>query len=125
MINFFINLLQKATEYTVYLLNELIFRPAKAIFIISSQYMAKADFNLLSYIGFFIIFFCIAWISKTAFFIMKSLIQYAIYLHREKKRAQILEVRRREKKRTEARIKANREFDEMFEKYGNADIGKN
>lgn len=109
MNRFFINLLQIADKFTAYLINGLLFKPARAIFSTFSQYMVKTDSKLLSYIGFSIVSFCIIW-------------QYAIYLHREKKRAQMLEIKRHERKRTEARIMANKEFDEMYEKYA---INKN
>jgi len=111
------NLVQVVVAFIGNFFNELILVPAKAILSITLEYMANSEMSLLAYLGFFLIMIAIAQAVRAFFLLINELVAHLIFIRKEKKRAQIREIRRKERLRTEARIADNMAFDALYEAY--------
>ena len=99
------------------LFTNLLLVPAKSILDISSRYLADNELSFISIIGFILLLVLMSYTARLSVILLKNVILHVIFLYQERKREEIREIKRREREKTEARLKANREFDELYEAY--------
>lgn len=99
------------------LFTNLLLVPARSILAISSTYLASIDISFISIIGLVLLLVLASYTARFSVILLKNVILHVIFLYQERKREEIREIKRREREKTEARLKANREFDELYEAY--------
>lgn len=111
------NAIIKTADFLGELLNKVLLVPAKMMFDISAEYMGSNGLTFTSAIGFFVVLILISFVAKYTAILIKNGVAYTVFLYKEKKRAQIREIKRKEREKTLARLADNQTFDEMYEAY--------
>ena len=102
-------------------LNELLVVPAKALWAIAREYILNTNMEPVSIIGMFIWFVAFSFACKWMFIGIRAFIGHMIFLRKEKKRKEIMAIRKHERARTERNLAANRQFDDLYAKYVGSD----
>ena len=101
--------------------NDLLVVPGKAFWEFSTEYFSGPGLNFLSFFGNFIVLFGAAALIALTAHLLRLLFEHTVFLYKEYRRKQIRAIRKHERERTMERMAAERQFEEMYNQYGNAD----
>lgn len=105
-----------ANEGTMSFLNKLIINPMSETFSFLAEYFGSKP-GFISILGIFIALYLMAMLFSGVFVLLRMSISYCIFCHKEKKRHEILEIRRKERRRAEERLAYDQQFDELYDTF--------
>ena len=105
-----------ANEGTMSFLNKLIINPISETFSFLAEYFGSKP-GFISILGIFIALYLMAMLFSGVFVLLRMGISYCIFCHKEKKRHEILEIRRKERLRAEERLAYDQQFDELYDTF--------
>ena len=110
-------IIQTITTFLVGFFNELLVIPVKALYAIALEYIYSTDMSFISIIGMFICFVAVSYMCKWLLLGIRAFISHMLFLKKEKKRKEILAIKRKERERTEARLAYENEFNDLYRQY--------
>ena len=103
-------------EGTMSVLKDLFIHPVNGVFSFMAEYFALRP-SIISIIGMLIAFYMFAIATSAAVLLLRAGVSYAVFKYKEKKRQEILAIRRRERRRTEERLAYDQQFEELYDTY--------